>query len=76
VSVEKLRRLETQFLSDQQITAAEAQKLVTSTWDWNAISTEERAELKAILVRDAGRLEPAARQTIETFLGSRTPVRR
>jgi hypothetical protein len=69
VTVATLRSLEAQFLNDQKITASEAQQLVNSTSDWGAFSAEERAELKAILVRDARKLEPAARQTIERFLG-------
>ncbi|MBS1153148.1 MAG: hypothetical protein H6Q89_4846, partial [Myxococcaceae bacterium] len=70
MTVANLRRLESQFLTDQQLTADEAQKLVASTWDFGAVSKEERAELKAILLRDLRALEPAARQTIERFLGA------
>ena len=69
MTVDNLRRLETQFLNDQKISADEAQQLVNSTWDWGAFSKEERAELEAILKRDGTKLEPAARQTIEKFLG-------
>ena len=69
MTVNNLRKLEQEFLNDdQRITGDEAKKLIDSTWDWVAFSKPERAELKAILSRDAGKLDPAARQTIEAFL--------
>ncbi len=74
MTVATLRRLETQFLSDQRITAAEAQALCASTSDFGALSKEERAELKAMLARNRSRLDAAATQTIEKFLGGQDPV--
>ncbi len=69
MTVENLRRLEHQFLSnDRRISAEEGKQLVDSTWDFLAVSKEERAELRQMLVRDAGKLDPAARQTIVGFL--------
>lgn len=71
MSVDAVRRLETQALRDRKISEEEAQQLVTATYDWNAVSREEKAELKAILTRDAAALSPAAKQTIEVFLDAR-----
>ncbi len=71
MTVDTLRRLETQFLNDRKITGSEATQLVDSTRDFGAFSKEERVELEAILRRDARALEPAARQTIEAFLKTR-----
>jgi hypothetical protein len=73
MTVSNLRRLENQFLADQQISEDEASRLVKSTWDFAAVSKEERAELKAILNRDGGKIAPNARQTIEAFLGATDP---
>ena len=69
MTVSSLRKLESQFLSDQSLSADEAQKLVSSTWDAGSFSKEERTELKTILDRNASKLLPAARQTIERYLG-------
>ena len=61
MTIATLRRLETEALRDRQITEDEAVRLVTSTYDRGTVSQEERAELRALLVRDAARLVPAAR---------------
>ncbi len=74
MTVANLRKLEAQSLSDQRITDAEAKALCASTSDFGAFSQEERVELKAILSRNAAKLDPAAKQTIESFLGTALPV--
>lgn len=69
MSVRNLRNLEQRFLTDHKLSADEAKKLVDSTHDWFGVSKAEKNELKAILQRYQDKLEPAARQVIEDFLG-------
>lgn len=71
MTIDTLRRIETDVLRDRQITEDEAVRLVASTYDWGAFSQEERTELKALLARDHARMTPAAVLTVERFLGAR-----
>src|SRR5438309_10907159 len=71
MTVKNIRSLEQKFLSnDQKIDANEAQALINSTKHLLGGATKaEKNELKAILARDADKLDPVAKNTLEKFLG-------
>lgn len=69
MTVGNIRRLEQQFLeNDGKLSAAEASELIDSAEDWLGVSADERAELEAVLERDADRLEPGAKRALLRFL--------
>ncbi len=72
MTVSNLRKLEQRFLTDSKFTADEAKQLLASTKDFGGVSKSEKTELKAMLARNADKLEPAAKTMIEKFLGVAT----
>lgn len=69
MSVTGIRNLEQRFLTDKKITSDEAKQILDSTKDYGAVSTAEKTELKALLTRNADKLDPEAKTMIEKFLG-------
>ncbi|MFO0595051.1 MAG: hypothetical protein U0228_07095 [Myxococcaceae bacterium] len=69
MSITSLRNLEKRFLTDTKITADEAKLMLDATKDYGGVSKGEKAELKAMLSRNADKLDPAAKTMIEKFLG-------
>ncbi len=70
MTVSNLKRLEQQFITNHgKLTADDANKLIQSAKDWGGVSNAEKAELKAVLTRYADKLDPAAKDTLEKYLG-------
>ncbi len=71
MTVSALRSLERVFVgNDGRISEEEAAALVGSTADYGAVSTEEKAELRALVSRNRDRLDAAAGVTLERFLAT------
>lgn len=69
MTVGNIRKLEQRFLADSTITADEAKQLIDSAKDWFHVSSAEKNELRAIVERNRDKMEPAALQMIEKFVG-------
>lgn len=80
MSVGNIRKLEQQFLqNDGKLSGEEAKQLIKSAKDGGflgigSVTAEEKAELKAILERNADKLEPAAKEELQKFLKIKPPA--
>lgn len=79
MSVGNIKKLEQRFLqNDGKISADEAKELIKSAKDGGflgigAVTKEEKAELAAILARNADKLEPGATAELQKFLNIKPP---
>lgn len=67
MTITNLRRLEQRFTLDKKITADEAKQLIDSTADRGGVTAAERAEIAALIKRNADRLDPSAKTMLEQF---------
>jgi hypothetical protein len=80
MSVGNIRKLEQRFLqTDGKITTDAAKELIKSAKDGGFlgignVTKEEKAELQAILARDADKLEPSAADELRRFLQIKPPA--
>ena len=73
MTIAALKKLETQVLTDNKVTATEAKALIKATSDGGRITAAEKAEIAAFLATNASKMEPAAKDLLTKFVGGPPP---